>query len=87
MSSRKMSESGWRPIAVTGFSRRYDEPAFGTVADDEHADAGREPVEVVLELVLLGRGLDRRQREGRLLVVAGPSGAPHDEQNRASSGF
>ena len=57
-----------------------------TVADDEHADAGREPVEVVLELVLLGGGLDGRQREGRLLVGRA-EGAPHDEQNRASSGF
>ena len=68
-------------------SRRYDEPAFGPVPHDEQPDAGRQPVEVALELVLLGGGLDRRKGEGRLLVRPGPSGAPHDEQNRASSGF
>ena len=87
MSSRKISESGCRPIAVTGRLEPVRRPGVRPVPHDEQADAGRQPVEVALELVLVGRGLDRRQREGRLLVVSAASGAPHDEQNRASAGF
>src|SRR5262249_1316085 len=37
-----------------------------------HADAGREAVEIALELVLLARGLDGRERERRLLEL-GPA--------------
>ena len=58
MSSRKMSESGWRPSAVT--SRVEDEPApgVGAPAHDEHAHAlgqlGQRLAELLVELEALG---------------------------------
>ncbi len=49
MSSRKMSESGCRPIVGgVAASSRYDEPAFGSVAHDEQPDPGGQTVEVAL---------------------------------------
>ena len=56
MSSRKMSESGWRPIAVVSSSRRNRLPAFGpwrTTSRPTPRAARRAPRQLVLELAAL----------------------------------
>ena len=87
MSSRKMSESGWRPTSVCSASSRNDEPAFGPCRTTSSPTPGGQLVEVV------ARARPRASAAstaGSVRVVSSArrrAGAPHDEQNRRRGWF
>src|SRR5919108_5373740 len=84
MSSRKMSDSGWRPAVVTSFSIRNWEPAFGPrfttrrACPSRRSSSGRWISSPVSSSISVGV---------RPTVVSSCSGCPHLAQNLDSAGL
>ena len=88
MSSRKISLSGWRPIAVVSESRKNLLPALGPALDDQHPAATLELLRRDVDLFLEIR-LELAGHEGDRRVGSSPpaTATPQDEQKFAPSGF